>query len=740
MGYVICPNCRTKSPAWTNCANCSAPLRRHNGHAPKSVVKNHHLTATQAMSKGRAVVMDPEWCRREQNNKYDIAYPQIACSDEHEVAVIARVTDLNKFKKLPQVKVKTAIRLHDKTTIVTARMPNSEEELQKVHDEKFVLSLKPGVRLRQHLEQTRDASIALPAPVPKKTYLPIKDERSPKPVIVGFVDFGLDFMHRNFRYADGSTRILALWDQAADPNTVPHITLDEDEQEQAQEIYDFGKASALWEKYGYGLLHTKPEIDKAIQVADAELHATDGDNKTIDEYLESAYRALRYAPPKDSLFQIGAHGTYVADVAVGNGLGTGAAGIAPEADIVFVEVATLRVEDHIRPTELAVSTTDRLGNSFGDSAQLLEAVKFIFDFAKLKDRPCVVNISLGTNGGPHDGSNLVELALDALVCEQPNRAIVIAAGNTHGKALHVRGQIEQGDCIDLNWQIPQDDPTLNKLELWYAEPDKLTVEVINPQGVNLGRITPGWQKLLLADPDPKGQSSNKSSKTDPNGKVKVSVINRQNDPNNQANTINIALDPGATPGIWKARLHGTSVKNGEFHAWIERDETGQSRFAEPDDDEYEITDECTLNTIACGKHTIVVGSYDATKHAPPSSVNSSAGPTRDGRRKPDLSAPGESVFAAYSRTLVLRNRVSGTSLAAPVVTGTIALMLAEAQKQRISLTAKQILKILKRTVQPEADGRRGWDPRKGYGRVSVKDAVEAIKPKKAGGAASASGT
>src|SRR3546814_2802066 len=32
-------------------------------------------------------------------------------------------------------------------------------------------------------------------------------------VVVGIVDYGCDFAHRNFRRADGGTRLLALWDQ-----------------------------------------------------------------------------------------------------------------------------------------------------------------------------------------------------------------------------------------------------------------------------------------------------------------------------------------------------------------------------------------------------------------------------------------------------------------------------------------------------------------------------------------------
>ena len=179
-------------------------------------------------------------------------------------------------------------------------------------------------------------------------------------VIIGVVDFGLDFAHRNFRNSDGSTRILALWDQKASPGD--------------QSISRAAGRSP--EPFGYGRLFEEDDINEALKQADP-------------------YKALGYEVSKNSLFDTSAHGTHVADVAAGNsGLGSSCPGIAPQAEIVFVDIATARAP---------VQGVQAVGSTFGDSAQLLEAIHFIFDYAKAKGRPCVINISLGTNGGPHDG-------------------------------------------------------------------------------------------------------------------------------------------------------------------------------------------------------------------------------------------------------------------------------------------------------------------------------------------------
>ena len=103
------------------------------------------------------------------------------------------------------------------------------------------------------------------------------------------------------------------------------------------------------------------------------------------------------------------HGTHVAGSAAGDGSATGNAvpqfkysGMANKATIIMVK-------------------TD-----FTDTG-LIDAVKYIFAKAALLGRPAVVNMSLGTNLGPHDGTLDLELGLNALV--GPGKVIVSSAGN-----------------------------------------------------------------------------------------------------------------------------------------------------------------------------------------------------------------------------------------------------------------------------------------------------------------------
>ncbi|ABS26014.1 S8 family peptidase [Anaeromyxobacter sp. Fw109-5] len=557
-----------------------------------------------------------------------------ASTDRGEIPVIARVADPAAWRALADIREGTELGpARDGGVLVTGRVP--VDRIESLRQEPTVLSLKAATLLRPTLDATTRSMGA------RKTLLPAGARGAQgQGVVIGVIDFGCDFVHRNFRNPDGSTRLLALWDQDGTPRAK-------------------GRA-------GYGRVHERADIDKALRAKDP-------------------YAALRYEP------EPGSHGTHVTDIAAGNGRGTGTPGVAPNADLVFVELSA---------GDLPWDGPDVVGRTFGDSVHLVEALKFIFDRAG--ERPCAVNISLGTNGGPHDGSTLVEQAIDALVAARPDRAVVIAASNAYADGIHASGVVRAGKTADVSWEISRGDDTSNEVELWYDGDDRFDVELIGPDGESAGRVA-------------LGESATARSK----GRTVLFAAHRAKDPNNGDNVVNVFLDVGAPPGPWTLRLHGADVKDGRFHAWIERDDAGPSSFAaRPLDNSH------TLGSISCGHHSIVVGSFDAHRAAAPISFFSSAGPTRDGRHKPEVSAPGHQVVAASARSSDGAIAMSGTSMASPAVTGLAALVLAEARAAGRSLSIEELRAIVLSAVTPA--GAAGWDARYGNGRVSARQAVEAV--------------
>jgi subtilisin family serine protease len=566
-----------------------------------------------------------------------------ASSDADEIGVIALVHSIEAFAERTDVRVGAEIGPTDGGTIVTARVPLSR--LERIRRADGVVSLKAVQPLRPMLSATVSEIEAAPAALPVGTLA-----AGGAGVVVGLVDSGLDFAHQNFVDQAGRTRVEAIWDQSA-PAT---------------------PASP----FGFGRRFGRAEIQAALTQPDP-------------------YAALGYGPEIDTPTRRGSHGTHVADIAAGGGGGSGQPGVAPAASIVFAEPAT---------SDITWDGAGAVLTSFGDSGQLLEAIRFLFDEAG--DRPCAINISLGTNGGPHDGSSLVERGIDSLLAQRPNRAVVIAASNSFDHGIHAAGRVPTSGFDDVRWQIPVDLVRQSELEIWYPGGNRVTAEILRPDGTSLGSVPLGSNARL----------------TDDDGDTLLFLAHRGPDPINGDNTIGVFLEESMPPGTWTIRLHAVEVGSGgiAYDAWIERNDPSQASFAEPHDNSH------TLGSISCGRLSIVVGSYDAHRAGAPLSFFSSAGPTRDGRQKPEVSAPGHEVFAAHSRTRTGVTRKSGTSMAAPAVTGVVALALAEARAQGIDLDAATVREVITAAARPSPPATTGWHPRYGHGRVDAAETVRAV--------------
>ena len=215
------------------------------------------------------------------------------------------------------------------------------------------------------------------------------------------------------------------------------------------------------------------------------------------------------------------------DIAAGSGRGTGVSGVAPKATIIFVHLST----DDIPWTGEASLTT-----KLGDLVHLVEALDWIFRTAG--NRPCAVNISLGTNCGPHDGSTPFEQALDAMTAAAPNRAAVIAAANSYADHIHAMGAVAQNAFVDLNWIIPSTGSGPNEMEIWYGGKDEFEFELLDDQGTSLGIV--GLDKTARINDD--------------NGQTLVFISHRKTDPLNADNVIGIYLEGTLQQKSWTVRL------------------------------------------------------------------------------------------------------------------------------------------------------------------------------------------
>ncbi|MEO0469287.1 MAG: S8 family serine peptidase [Bacteroidota bacterium] len=440
-------------------------------------------------------------------------------------------------------------------------------------------------------------------------------EASGKGVVVGVIDWGMDFAHPNFRRPSGHTRLLALWDQSA-----PY-----DEEN----------------PYGYGKIFLPSDINHAL----------------ISRY---PYATLGYHPAKGDPRGLGAHGTHVMDIAAGSGQ-MGQPGMAPEADLVFVHLSS--------------GKSSPLAN-LGDSVRILEAIDFIDRIAG--EKACVINLSVGKHGGHHQGVSLVEQGMDAFLSQQPNRVICQSTGNYFQARAHTSGQVRRGRSAVFHFHTLWEDQTQNELEIWYPGEDIFAIRL---RHLSLG-------KSFCCPIDEQADMTTK-------GKPIGRMYHRSHEPNTGLNHINVFLFPEAPAGQWEVQLHARRLTSGRYNAWMERDGSClgcQSRFSPKHADH-----SMTTGTICNGYETIAVGAYDP--HLPSFKMArfSSKGPTADGRQKPDLVAPGVQIEAARSTPKVKQNatpalvHMSGTSMAAPHVTGTVALMLEQIDRPVWAVEIKEIL-------------------------------------------------
>ena len=466
-------------------------------------------------------------------------------------------------------------------------------------------------------------------------------------IVVGVIDGGIDFNHSHFKNEDGTTRFKSIWDQTLQISNAKYGTEGPN---------------------GKGRVFTNEEINQILL-----------DNTIQDKYME-----LGHKPNKNS------HGTHVTDIVAGNGQ---ASGIASKSTLIFVNIeASDTIFQSIRNQQrILEKNTAQNERKLKHTNQLIEAAKYIFDEAG--DRPCVINISLGGREGPHDGTNHIEQAFDALIKEKQNRAIVISAGNDKDKHSHVSGMIQQNETKEIKWEIKSNNNGHSQFEIWYSGNDTFEISIFNENGNTtiVENCNIGESGNLLVDGDVVGHI--------------------YHDKDNNDNCIFVFFNPKSNlQHKLKIQLLGKNITSGGYyHGWTSSYQRHSSSFLDD-------TIEYTVNSIATGEHTITVGSY-STYHQNSISHFSSNGPTRDGRHKPDLSAPGQDIWATGALTNKL-TKMSGTSQAAPVVSGIIARIFEIAQEQNVNLSIDDTKRILFHFCRKDKLGDEEWNSNYGYGMVN----------------------
>ncbi len=459
-----------------------------------------------------------------------------------------------------------------------------------------------------------------------------------KNVVVGVIDTGIDYTHPDFRDADGNNRILSIWDQNRGGGPTP------------EEL-----------EFSFGT-----ECDSAS--------ITDG-----------------ICP----LFDSDGHGTHVSGIAASRN--EAYRGVAPDANIIVV----------------SYDSSLELDSGYANpifSTKICQAAYYIFTKADELGLPAVINLSLGTHIGPHDGTSLFEECLSGLIQGSAGRAIVAAAGNEHTTdttytGIHAGGDIDGTSATNFEIREITSD-RIYYIDFWGTSGSDLSAGLAVRSG-SLDDDAPvvGFTDLIAPGDRRSGSLLDGKIRYVINARETASALNGK-----PHIGVRIILD-SSFQNVSNYSFDLVVKGQGHFDAWLFPDKPAATVQFTSTAGTHAGSDGATWTYLpgdrqssvavpATARDIIAVAGYASrtqweggpgccrVSHQLDDLLSfSSAGPSADPAAtgsKPDIAAPGGMIASTLSglttpNSLLMMSDgahflMAGTSMAAPFVTGTIALM------------------------------------------------------------------
>lgn len=245
-------------------------------------------------------------------------------------------------------------------------------------------------------------------------------------ILMAVVDSGIDYTLPDFRNEDGTTRILALWDQSLPPEGERHSPAG----------------------YAIGTEYTQEMINQALKAGTRE------ERETLVPSVDNS-----------------GHGTAVAGIAAGNGAATGGRyrGVAVKSSLLVVKMASPRKEGFPRTTELMLG------------------IDYVIRKSLEYGMPLALNISFGNTYGAHDGTSLLERYIDD-VSNLGRSSICVGSGNEARSAGHTSGTLTTGEEMRILLGVQERQSTLN-IQIWKSYTDEVEISLVTPSGVRTDAFT-----------------------------------------------------------------------------------------------------------------------------------------------------------------------------------------------------------------------------------------------------------
>jgi subtilisin family serine protease len=397
--------------------------------------------------------------------------------------------------------------------------------------------------------------------------------------------------------------------------------------------------------------------------------------------------ALKLRQPFEALPEMDyiGHGTAVAGAAAGNGRASGGVniGVAPESSIIAVKLG-------------------RSGDYFIRSTELMRAVKYCIGKAQSLGMPIAMNISYGSNDGSHDGNSLFETYIDNMA-QKWKTSIAVASGNEGMGGHHYSATLSSRETKEASFYTAGGLRSFY-IAFWQNFSDEFYLSLALPNGSSTGEILPSTQEREIR----LGEAS---------------IFAYYGQPSHYNENQEIYFQVRATgdslpSGNWRIRIRAESVIEGRVDIWLPVTEevTNQTAFSVPDPF-------MTLSLPSTASRVITVGGYN---HLLNSIADfSGRGFTRLGDAKPDICAPAVGVLAPKRGGGY--DAFTGTSIAAPFVAGSAALMMqwGIVQNHDPFLFGQRVKAFLKSGAKRKA-GIKYPDPSWGYGTLCLKSSIDSL--------------
>lgn len=420
------------------------------------------------------------------------------------------------------------------------------------------------------------------------------------------------------------------------------------------------------------------------------LAGTEYTREQIDAALATEDKEVRRQMVKTS--DVSGHGTAVAGIAAGNGRGSEGRrfrGAVPEAELIIVKMGAPREGGFPRTTEL------------------MRGVDYIVRKAVELRRPVAINISFGNTYGSHDGTSLVERFLND-IADMWKNVICIGSGNEGASAGHVSGKVRRQISETVELAVQQREPALS-IQIWKSYVDEMGVSVISPSGRQAGPFYEflGAQRYILGD-------------------TELLIYYGEPKPYSVKQEIYLSLLPGKQyieSGVWKIVLTPGRIVDGEYQMWLPTQTSLNmgTAFLQPNS-------MSTLTIPSTASLAVTVAAYDARTFSYADFSGRGPAGMYEGENvlKPDIAAPGVRVTAPVPGGGY--QSFSGTSFAAPFVTGSAALLMewGIVRGNDPYLYGEKVKAYLRKGAKQLAGYERWPNALLGYGALCVRDSLPGL--------------